>query len=57
MAAFPVKALREASDWESRLPGGGIPSQGGDRAPARQLYQNRGMSILVITKNEKARFW
>ena len=28
LCANLVKALREAPDWESRLPGGGIPSQG-----------------------------
>ena len=27
MAAFPVKALRKAPNWESRLLGGGIPAR------------------------------
>ena len=27
------------------------------RTPVQQLYQNRGMSILVITKIEACLFW
>ncbi len=27
MAAFPVKTLRKAPNWESRLLGGGIPAE------------------------------
>jgi hypothetical protein len=42
MAAFPVKALRKATNWESRLLGGGIP------AVQSRLLAITGHTVLTV---------
>ena len=55
MAAFPVKALREATDWESRLPGGGFPNLTIPQSINPTIHQSINLSIeLVIEQHSHA---